>query len=379
MKKTFFLLAGFIAQTTLLFAQPGILPINRPMGRKIQVAVLFDASNSMDGLLDQAKSRLWNIVNELSTLRAEGQIPTIEISLYKYGHDDLSSGSNYVQQLVPLTTDLDLISKNLFGITTNGGSEYCGAVISASLGELNWSQNPTDLKMIYIAGNEPFNQGTVFYKTVCSTAASRNIFVNTIYCGPYDQGVKEFWYDGAQIGKGDYFNIDANKEVVHIDTPYDQKINAYNDSLNHTYIGYGNQGIERKVAQEKEDQNAIIQSPSAITERSIVKSKKVYNNASWDIVDAEIEGKDITKLANDELPDELKNKTDEEKKAFIEKKKSEREAYQAQIAQLAKDRQAFIETELKKKSAQGQADDFGTSVNTSILKKGESIGFVKEK
>jgi len=57
--------------------------------RKIQVAILFDTSNSMDGLIDQAKSRIWTIINDLSGLRHQGQVPTIEIALYDYGNSSL--------------------------------------------------------------------------------------------------------------------------------------------------------------------------------------------------------------------------------------------------------------------------------------------------
>src|SRR6187402_743198 len=57
---------------------------------KIQVALLLDTSNSMDGLIEQAKSRLWNIVNTLTTLKYHGKTPDIEIGLYEYGNDGLS-------------------------------------------------------------------------------------------------------------------------------------------------------------------------------------------------------------------------------------------------------------------------------------------------
>ena len=56
---------------------------------KIQVALLLDTSNSMDGLIDQAKSRLWNIVNTLTTLKYNGQAPQVEIALYEYGNNGL--------------------------------------------------------------------------------------------------------------------------------------------------------------------------------------------------------------------------------------------------------------------------------------------------
>lgn len=57
---------------------------------KIQVALLLDTSSSMDGLIEQAKSRLWNIVNTLTTLKYNGKAPQIEIALYEYGNDGIS-------------------------------------------------------------------------------------------------------------------------------------------------------------------------------------------------------------------------------------------------------------------------------------------------
>lgn len=349
-----------------------------PSNRKVQVAILFDTSNSMDGLIDQAKSRIWSIVNEMSSLRYQGQVPTIEIALYDYGNSGLSAESNYVRQQIALTTDLDLISQKLFALSTNGGNEYCGAVIQKSLQDLNWSPNPLDLKMIYIAGNEPFNQGSIAYKEVCSTASTRNIFVNTIYCGDHEQGIREFWKDCATISKGDYFNINSNEAVVHIATPYDESINHYNDSLNRTYYGYGALGNSKKSNQLAQDANAEVQSSSAKTERAIVKSKSAYSNESWDLIDAVEKGsKDITTMTENELPDEFKGKTEEEKKEMIEKKKQERQFYQEKINKLAVERQNYIEEE-KKKQTNGKTDDFGTSVNESLLKKAKEIGYEKE-
>jgi len=39
---------------------------------KIQAAILLDVSNSMDGLIDQAKNQLWNMVNVLSKVTCRG-------------------------------------------------------------------------------------------------------------------------------------------------------------------------------------------------------------------------------------------------------------------------------------------------------------------
>jgi uncharacterized protein YcfL len=351
----------------------------QPNPRKVQVAILFDTSNSMDGLIDQAKSRIWNIVNEVSGLTYNGQTPTIEFALYHYGNDGLSATTNYIEQLLDLTSDLDVVSQKLFALKTNGGSEFCGAVIGRSLTDLNWSVSPNDLKMIYIAGNEPFNQGPVNYKDECLKATGRNIFINTIYCGNYDQGVREFWKDGAECSKGDYFNIDSDKAIAHIDTPYDVQINQYNDSINTTYYGYGALGGSKKAMQATEDANAEMESISVKAERSIVKSKgSVYKNESWDLLDAVESGKDISEIREEELPQEFQGKTTEEKQKLIEEKKEDRERYQKEIARLASERQKYIDDEMKKRAEQGEEiDDFGTSVNESIISKAKEIGYEK--
>ena len=102
-------------------------------------------------------------------------------------------------------------------------------------------------------------------------------------------------------------------------------------------------------------------------------------NASWDIVDAVEEGKNIEEIEEEALPDEFKNKTKEEKIALIEEKKAEREKYQAKIGELAVLRENFITEEKKKRAEEGEEiDDFGSSVNLSIEKRAESNGFVKE-
>lgn len=347
--------------------------------RKVQVAILFDTSNSMDGLIDQAKSRIWNIVNEISGLTYNGETPTIEFALYHYGNDGLQQSENYIEKLLDLTSDLDIVSQKLFGLTTNGGNEYCGAVVGKSLSDLTWSSRNTDLKMIYIAGNEPFNQGPVDFREECKKAVSKGIFINTIYCGDYDQGVREFWQEGAHCSDGDYFNINSNEAIVHIETPYDVEIQNYNDSLNSTYYGYGALGAARKMEQTTQDANAEMEAPSVATERAIVKSKSVYKNNSWDLIDGVNSGDfDLNEMTDEELPDEFKGLSIEEKEALLKEKEAERKEYQQKISELAVERQKYIDEEMKKRAEAGESDDFGTSVNKSISEKASAIGYQKE-
>jgi cob(I)alamin adenosyltransferase len=88
---------------------------------EIKVALLLDTSNSMDGLIDQAKAQLWQIVNELSYAKCQDQSPDLKIALYEYGNNRLNAEEGYLRQVIAFSDDLDEISKSLFELTTNGG------------------------------------------------------------------------------------------------------------------------------------------------------------------------------------------------------------------------------------------------------------------
>jgi len=365
----------FTSVLSLFLAFPNVFgQITSP--RKIQLVILFDTSNSMDGLIDQAKSRIWTIVNETTGLRHNGMIPNLEIAVYDYGNSSISAEKKFIRQQTDFTTDLDLISSKLFGLRTNGGEEYCGAAIQQSLNDLNWSVDPLDLKLIYIAGNEPFNQGPIAYKNACELASSKGVFINTIYCGNYEQGIREYWKDGANCSRGDYFNINSNERIVQIVTPYDTQINQLNLKLNETYISYGKQGSYKKEMQVSEDANALSQGNSVNTERAMAKSKSNYNNSSWDLVDATIaDSTTIYRLKDDELPEELKGKTKAEKEKYLQEKTAERKKIQDEIGKLGKEREAYIQAEKSKNSTLKKSDDFGTAIAKSLIEKAKIMGY----
>ena len=94
-----------------------------------QIAILLDTSSSMDGLIHQARTQVWRIVNELGRASYKGQRPQVQVALYEYGKSTLAREQGYVRCIAPFTTDLDRLSENLFALRTCGGEEYCGWVI----------------------------------------------------------------------------------------------------------------------------------------------------------------------------------------------------------------------------------------------------------
>jgi hypothetical protein len=318
---------------------------------KVQIALLLDCSNSMDGLIDQAKSQLWKIVNDMALAEYDGKTPDLQIALYEYGNDDLPASEGYIRQISQFTTDLDKISEDLFALKTNGGSEYCGQVIDVALKQLQWTTSNKDLKMIFIAGNEPFTQGPFDYKESCKKSIAKGIIVNTIFCGNYQEGITTFWKDGADLADGKYMNIDQNIKEVYVASPYDNQILQLNNQLNNTYIGYGSGGSVNKGRQVTQDNNAAAMSEEVQLNRAVSKSQVAYSNESWDLVDAyKKDEKKIEKLSDDELPAELKGKSKTEVKTYLDQKQKEREKIQKEINELNDKRSKYV-AEKKKENA----------------------------
>jgi hypothetical protein len=323
----------------------------------IKVALLLDTSNSMDGLINQAKAQLWEIVNELSYAKYGKKTPKLEIALYEYGNSSLSSKEGYIKQVLQFSSDLDEISKKLFSLKTNGGNEFCGQVIQTSINELNWGTNKNDLRLIFIAGNEPFTQGKVDYRDAITDAAEKNVTINTIFCGDYNQGISGMWQDGAMKGGGDYMTINHNKAIVHIITPYDAEIIILNKKLNGTYIYYGNKGVSRFNIQKDQDDNAETLDEVVVVKRAVSKSSKLYNNSSWDLVDAEAKGKiNYKTLKKKQLPKHLQNKSTLEIKEYVTNQRIKRKAIQQKIQELDKKRRVYIAKKKKNASKKNELE-----------------------
>ncbi len=323
-----------------------------PSKQFIKVALLLDTSNSMDGLIDQAKAQLWEIVNELSYAKCDDSKPNLQIALYEYGNDRLNSDEGYIRQVLAFSNDLDEISKQLFSLTTNGGEEYCGHVIQTSLNQLNWGTNADDLKLIFIAGNEPFTQGKISYKDAAKLAHNKDVTINTIFCGDYDQGISSFWKEGAELAHGNYMAINHNHATTYVASPYDDQILILNQKLNKTYVAYGSVGTQKMAMQAEQDVNAQGYSEANAVSRAVSKSSHLYKNDSWDLVDAEkSKSFKYEDLKDKDLPADLKGKSKEEIKSYVAKKSKERSEIQEEIQQLNEKRRQYVMNQQKEDSS----------------------------
>ncbi|MEQ1850737.1 MAG: vWA domain-containing protein [Chthoniobacteraceae bacterium] len=358
----------------------GSAPVTKPDADQpvVQLAILLDTSNSMDGLIAQAKTQLWNIVNEFATAKQDGKAPRVQVALYEYGNTRLKAKEGWVRQVVPLTDDLDQLSEQLFSLKTSGGNEYCGWVIRDAVKDLAWDSSSKTYKAIFVAGNEPFTQGEVNYVDACKGAIEKGIIVNTIHCGSESDGVRGQWKDGASLADGRFIVINQDARMADIPAPQDRKIAELNGKLNRTYIAYGAAGGLGKARQEAQDANAASAPAPAtvLAARVASKSSANYSNAHWDLVDrAKEKDFDFSKLKTEELPEELRKLSVEERKEFIAKKAAERDALQKELQELASARGKFVAEKMKEQSKDTTLDKaVTTAVREQASKKGVTFG-----
>jgi len=322
---------------------------------KVQLAILLDTSSSMSGLIDQTKTQLWKIVNTFTESKKNGQVPFVEVALYEYGNSGLKPGQNFIRQIQPLTRDLDQLSADLFSLKTNGGDEYCGAVIERAVQDLKWDSAGDTYKAIFIAGNEPFTQGPVTPSEACKDAIQHGVVVNTIHCGAHQAGVSGGWNEGALLAEGSFTVINQDAAVAHIAAPQDSEIKRLSKSLNDTYIPFGKLGAAKKLSQLTGDANASRREKSgAAVQRAVAKGSTNYWNGSWDLADAsKVKGFDWSKVKKESLPKEMQQLDLPGWKAHVAKKIAERKVIQEQIQKLNKSRQDFVTEEKKKLAKDG--------------------------
>lgn len=343
----------------------------------VQVAILLDTSNSMDGLINQARSQVWKIVNELVSAEKSGSRPAIEVALYEYGNSSLKREDGWIRQVLPFTTDMDSVAKELFALKTNGGDEYCGQVIKEAVEKLKWSPKSDVYKAIFIAGNEPFTQGTVPFQEAVAEAKAKNIFVNTIFCGSRQQGLAEQWKAGADLAEGDYANIDQGVQTYTAAAPQDDQIAQLSNKLNDTYVARGAYGAGKMAAKKEMSAVSAGVGGSFAAERASYQAAApamAASEASWDVVSA-VESGSLKRdeIKKDQLPEDLKKLDKKELNKYIDGKLAERKKIKEEINRLQAERKAFLAQE-EKKNASG-ANTLDKAMIDTIRKQATRRGY----
>jgi Mg-chelatase subunit ChlD len=323
----------------------------------VEVMFVLDTTSSMTGLIAAAKDKIWSIAN---TLASADPAPDIRMGLVGYR----DRGDAYVTVYTPLSSDLDAVYAQLMQFEAVGGGDAPESVNQALAEAVNrpqWSRGDAVYRVIFLVGDAPPKmnyQDDVKYPLSCAKAARKGIVINTIQCGNMG-GTRPIWQEIAQRGEGHYFQVAQSGSAVLYDTPYDEPIVHLSRTLDDTRIYYGDAAHHEEMESRKETADAIYSeaSPAAVAKRTIFNSKSAGAKnfyGSQELVQAVESGeKKLAEIPKKELPPELQRMSDEELAAHVAKRGKERKSLQAQIDELAKKRQEYIQAKVAAEKDKG--------------------------
>ena len=332
-------------------------PLERALDQDVdvQIALLLDTSSSMDGLVEQARTQLWEMVSEMQ-IDGQGKERTVAVSLYQYGNNRLEKADGFIENLTPLTTDLDQVTVKLYSLRTSGGKEYAPMAIKRAVEELDWISDDSVDKLIVIAGNEGFGQGPVPPADAFKTAGDNDIAVLPIYCANRgaSQTAVSSWQSAANLAGTDFESIDPDQEIAKLESPYDAEILEKYRQLQETKIyanGHG-QSAYRQEAESYLDQGVAV-------ERAVVQSRQ---SSSTDLVNLYGNGK-LDSVPTAQMPAQLRSKSKKAQKDYLEVQNARQNELKQEIAELNAKREQHIDQRMKEFPAYRPSgrDSLGTS------------------
>ena len=349
-------------------------PLPDDYRRPVDLVICLDTSGSMTALIDSARAKLWEVVNELAKIRPT---PHLRVGLLTYGSPHVSTAAQgWVVRHTDLTDDLDTVYARMMALTTNGGQEYVGWVLSDALHTMSWSNDPDAMKVIVVAGNESADQaaGTFNFRHAAQQARSRRIIINAIYAGHRAQGVSEHWDQVALYGHGYFIAIDMDEGTIQIPTPQDKILIELNAELNATYVPYGAAGRKGQRNQVQQDASAARLGRQSCSSRAVAKASRLYNNSHWDLVDAEQQKDfDLSQVKREDLPEPMRDMTLKQQRAYVDGMKRARKVVREKVKEVNAAREEFLK-EARAKAGSGKTS-FDEALKTAIRKQAKDQNF----
>ena len=356
--------------------RPPLALDNRPA---VEVVFVLDTTGSMGGMIEGAKQKIWSIASSMA--QAE-PAPEIRMGLVAYR----DRGDAYITHVVDLSADLDTLYATLMDFEAAGGGDGPEAVNQAlhdAVTRMSWSQDQNTYRTIFLVGDAPPHHypGEMRYPEILAAARGRDIVVNAIQCGDHPQTRAE-WMQIAQLAGGRYFDVAQGGGALAMTTPYDAELARLSAELDDTRLFFGI-GEERDAAQAKVAATDKLHAAAPVESRA---RRAAFNAGAAgttnllgenELVDAVTSGRvKLEDLDEAALPAALQPLTPEEQSAAIADRARQRQELQREIADLAKQREAFIAEEVAKEGGAEASLDY--KVYSAVREQAESKGLKYE-
>jgi Mg-chelatase subunit ChlD len=357
--------------------KPAVKTESADQQSKIQVVFSLDCTGSMSGLIQAAKDKIWSIATGLSQADPK---PDISIGFLFYR----DRGDAFVTKQVALTNDLDMAYKELMDMSANGGGDMPESVNQAlheSVKDFQWDASKDVYKVIFLVGDAPPHMDYANdskYQITCNEAVKKDIVINTIQCGDIRE-TTPVWSDIAQRAGGEFLRLSQTGSEVVIKCPHDEDIARHMSAIDETRLYYGapEVHIEMKVKTKASEKINTGAAKDVLAKRAEYNYTNSTNKSAYmgknELVTAIESGKvKIEDIKAEELPENMRSMSMEERKAFINQIIAKRKKNEAELAQKLKEREKYVAEETKKLKADAIDNSFSGNVHKVIVKQAES-------
>ena len=325
---------------------------------RIEVVFILDTTSSMSGLIRAAKEKIWSIA---TTMASAEQTPDIRMGLVAFR----DRGDNYVTKVLDLSQDLDSMYAKLMDFKAQGGGDGPESVNQAlydAMNRISWSKDENVYKVAFLIGDAPphmdYNNDVKFPVTL-ELARQKGIIVNTIQSGQ-NHTTAPVWQNIAQLGDGEYFQVENSGNAVAVSTPFDKKLSELAASLEQTRLYYGDKEAKKSQKSKIEATSKLHDelSEAALARRATYNatpSGKSNFLGNGELVDAISSGRmALDDIDNDDLPASLQALAPEQQMEVISNQARRRDEIKNDIKKLSESRSDYIRQEI---TAQGGASE----------------------
>jgi hypothetical protein len=351
-----------------------------PRGHQIEVVFILDTTSSMSGLIEAAKEKIWSIA---TTMASAQQAPDIRMGLVAFR----DRGDTYVTRVLDLSQDLDSMYASLMDFKAQGGGDGPESVNQAlydAINRISWSEDDSVYKVAFLIGDAPphmdYNNDVKFPVTL-EMAKRRGIIVNTIQSGQ-NHSTAPVWKHIAQLGYGEYFQVENSGNAIAVVTPYDKKLSELAASLEDTRLYFGNK--EEKAKQKKRNE-ATTKLHDELSEAALARRATFNATASGEsnflgegeLVDAISSGRiELDDIDKGDMPASLQALAPTEQMEVITNQARQRDLIKRDIQKLSESRNAYIVEQI---GTRGDAkESLDEKIYSAVKKQAKTKGLVYE-
>jgi hypothetical protein len=221
----------------------------------------------------------------------------------------------------------------------------------------------------------------VKFPVTLEMAKRKGIIVNTIQSGQ-SVHTAPVWKNIAQLGYGEYFQVESSGNAVAVATPFDKKLAELAARLEDTRLYYGDRETKERQKKKSEATSKIQQelSEAALARRATFNattSGKSNFLGESELVDAISSGRiELDDIDKDDMPASLQAYAPMEQMAIITNQARQREEIKRDIQQLSESRNAYIVEQVGKRGDAKESLD--EKIYSAVKKQAKSKGLIYE-